>query len=155
MTEIWQVSQLPSFGNIVVPLLFSVVGPVLFIYALRNKQDSNRRLKIAVGATVAISAMALMINDVLKHQAAYSNLEKGNYEIASGVVKVIERQPKEGHTKGDIIEIDGAPFVVDYFTNNTCYRRSISHDGYLTDGKLVTVYHNDNCILKIMANHGS
>ena len=42
--------------------------------------------------------------------------QKGQYQVVEGQVQVLHQQPVTGHTKGDIITVNGKQFEVNYFT---------------------------------------
>jgi hypothetical protein len=75
--------------------------------------------------------------------------EKGRYQVVEGEVRVVHQQPATGHTKGDIVAVDGAEFEVNYFLATLAYRNTIAHGGALRAGAYARVYHVNGEILRL------
>jgi len=71
------------------------------------------------------------------------------YEIVEGPVEVLHQQPKTGHSKGDVIRVNGKEFVVDYFYATPAYHNTIAHKGILNVGTYARIYYSDGEILRV------
>jgi len=78
--------------------------------------------------------------------SAYKN---GRYQVVEGRVSVLHMQPFGGHTKGDIITINGKQFEIDYFKKTPAYKKTISHGGVLREGVYAKIYYCSNDIVRI------
>src|SRR5439155_15394148 len=56
---------------------------------------------------------------------------QGHYEVVEGPVQVLHEQPATGHTKGDIITVNGKQFEVNYFYLTPAYHNTLAHGGVL------------------------
>jgi hypothetical protein len=72
---------------------------------------------------------------------AYRN---GEYQVVEGPVQVLHEQPPTGHTKGDIIIVNGKQFEVNYFYLTPAYRNTIAHGGVLNSGVYARIYYYNN-----------
>lgn len=70
-------------------------------------------------------------------------------KLVEGTVHVLREQPEGGHAEGDLIEINGALLVVDYFTLTPAYKQTIAHGGVLREGRTARVWHHDGKILRL------
>jgi hypothetical protein len=75
--------------------------------------------------------------------------EKGQYQVVEGEVRVLHQQPATGHTKGDVITVNGTEFEVNYFRATPAYRNTISHGGVLRAGVYARIYHVNGEILRL------
>ena len=71
------------------------------------------------------------------------------YETVEGAVQVVHQQPATGHTKGDVIRVNGKEFEVNYFYATPAYRKTISHQGSLNGGTYARLYYYDGEILRV------
>ena len=71
------------------------------------------------------------------------------YEVVEGPVQVLHRQPSTGHTKGDIVEVNGKQFEVNYFYATPAYRNTLAHGGVLGAGVYARIYYYNGEILRI------
>jgi hypothetical protein len=71
------------------------------------------------------------------------------YQVVEGQVQVLHGQPVTGHTKGDIIMVDGKQFEVNYFYTTPAYRNTLTHGGVLDSGVYVRLYHHNGEILRV------
>ena len=76
-------------------------------------------------------------------------LRSEDCEVVQGTVAVLHEQPWGGHDSGDRILIDDVEFTINYYFSSLAYRRTISHGGHLTNGRLVRICHINGDILKI------
>lgn len=65
----------------------------------------------------------------------------GQYQIVEGSVQVLHKQPATGHTKGDIITVNGKQFEVNYFYLTPAYRNTLAHGGVLNGGVYARIYY--------------
>jgi hypothetical protein len=73
----------------------------------------------------------------------------GQYEVVEGQVQVLHEQPATGHTKGDIITVNGKQFEVNYFYVTPAYRKTLAHGGVLGGGTYVRIYYHNGEILRV------
>ena len=78
--------------------------------------------------------------------SAYRN---GQYQVVEGQVQVLHEQPATGHTKGDIITVNGKQFEVDCFYLTPAYRNTLAHGGVLTSGVYTRIYYHNGEILHV------
>ena len=142
------------FAGEVFRLLIGVTALIGGVIALvRNWK--NKSAKSWVGP-VFITAWALFwlylhnfpyvfghINDLVK---AYRH---GQYQVVEGPVQVLHEQPATGHTKGDIITVNGQQFEVNYFYLTPAYRNTVAHGGVLASGVYARIYHHNGEILRV------
>ena len=83
------------------------------------------------------------INNLVR---AYQN---GQYEIVEGQVQVLHEQPATGHTKGDIIAVNGKQFEVNYFYLTPAYRNTLAHGGVLNAGVYTRIFYHNGEILRV------
>jgi hypothetical protein len=77
---------------------------------------------------------------------AYRN---GQYEVVEGQVQVLHEQPATGHTKGDIITVNGKQFEVNYFYLTPAYRNTLAHGGVLNGGAYTRIFYHNGEILRV------
>jgi len=75
--------------------------------------------------------------------------QQKQYEIVEGPVQVLHQQPKTGHSKGDIVEVNGKQFEVNYFLATPAYHKALAHGGALGVGTYARIYYYDGEILRI------
>ncbi|MFP3350020.1 MULTISPECIES: hypothetical protein [unclassified Pseudoalteromonas] len=149
METVYQISFLPSFEQVKVLLIFSVLGPAALLYAYKNKDYAKRRFTIFWGGTVSITAPLILLYLIINHVSTYMSFQSKEFEVIKGKVSVLRTQPKEGHAPGDLIKIADREIEIDYYVNSPCYHQTISNGGVLQAGKLVALYVSNNCILKV------
>ena len=71
------------------------------------------------------------------------------YEIVEGPVEVLHQQPATGHSKGDVIRVNGREFEVNYFYATPAYHNTIAHKGALKEGTYARIYYYDGEILRV------
>jgi hypothetical protein len=71
------------------------------------------------------------------------------YQVVDGQVQVLHEQPTTGHTKGDIISVNGKQFEVNYFYATPAYRNTIAHGGVLGSGVYARLYYHNGEILRV------
>ncbi|WP_220720919.1 hypothetical protein [Agarivorans litoreus] len=149
METVYQISFLPSFEQVNVLLIFSVLGPAALFYAYKNKNYAKRRFTMFWGGTVSVTAPIILLYIIINHVSTYMSFQSKEFEIIRGKVSVLRTQPKEGHAPGDLIKIANKEIEIDYYVNSPCYHQTISNGGVLKSGKLVALYVSNNCILKV------
>jgi len=73
----------------------------------------------------------------------------GQYQIVEGPVHVLHEQPATGHTKGDVITVNGKQFEVNYFYATPAYRNTLAHQGVLGGGVYARLYYYNGEILRV------
>ena len=73
----------------------------------------------------------------------------GQYQVVEGQVQVLHEQPATGHTKGDIITVNGKQFEVNYFYATPAYRNTLAHGGVLQSGVYARLYYYNGEILRV------
>jgi hypothetical protein len=71
------------------------------------------------------------------------------YQVVEGQVQVLHEQPVTGHTKGDIITVNGKEFEVNYFYITPAYRKTIAHGGALRPSVYARLYYHNGEILRV------
>ena len=71
------------------------------------------------------------------------------YQVVEGQVQVLHGQPATGHTKGDIIAVNGKQFEVNYFYLTPAYRNTLAHGGVLQSGVYTRLYYYNGEILRV------
>lgn len=90
-----------------------------------------------------------LVSYTQKYDSLVKIYETKQYEIVEGTVQVRSIQPKGGHAPGDMIQINGVQFEINYYSGRFGYNMSIAHNGVLTEGQYVKVYYYDGRILRI------
>lgn len=155
MEPIYQVSIFPAIENIIVPIAFCILGPVVLYRAVKNKNQTKRTFNLFWGGVVTATAPLLLVYSFINQFSVYLTLAANDYEISTGIVEVLRTQPQGGHAAGDLIRVGNKEFEIDYFAVTPCYNKTISNGGALTTGKHVTLYSNSGCILKIVLSDES
>jgi hypothetical protein len=87
---------------------------------------------------------------VLTHiNSLVSAYRDGQYQVVEGQVQVLHEQPATGHTKGDIITVNGKQFEVNYFYVTPAYRNTLAHGGVLASGVYARIYYHNGEILRV------
>jgi hypothetical protein len=71
------------------------------------------------------------------------------YQVVEGQVQVLHEQPATGHTKGDIITVNGKQFEVNYFYATPAYLKTLAHGGVLGSGVYARIYYYNGEILRV------
>jgi hypothetical protein len=71
------------------------------------------------------------------------------YQVVEGQVHVLHEQPLTGHSKGDIITVNGKQFEVNYFYATPAYRNTLAHRGVLGSGVYARLYYDNGEILRV------
>jgi hypothetical protein len=75
--------------------------------------------------------------------------QKKQYQFIEGQVQVLHQQPATGHTKGDVIAVNGEQFEVNYFYATPAYRNTIAYGGVLGAGVYARIYYFNGEILRV------
>jgi len=143
------------FGDEVFRLLIGVVALLGSLRALvRNRRrEKSRRDYIGPIFILVWSVVWIymhMLPNVFGHINRLVNAYRDKqYEIVEGPVEVLHQQPKTGHSKGDVIRVNGKEFVVDYFYATPAYHNTIAHKGILNVGTYARIYYSDGEILRV------
>jgi len=129
--------------------LFGVIGLVIFFVAWKFKKLKHRIFLLLWGVCAGIGGFLLVSFKVVEHLHTYMQYSNGNYETFEGTVLVLRQQPQHGHAPGDLIEIDGHKFELDYFTSFPGYHVSIANKGVLREGVYARVLVHDRLLLKV------
>ena len=73
----------------------------------------------------------------------------GRYQVVEGPVQVLHTQPATGHTKGDVIAVNGKQFEVNYFYATPAYCKTLAHGGVLRAGSYARIYYYNDEILRV------
>ena len=71
------------------------------------------------------------------------------YQVVEGPIQVLHEQPATGHTKGDIITVNGKQLEVNYFYATPAYRNTLAHRGVLRGGVYARIYCYNGEILRV------
>lgn len=132
----------------VVALISGVRG--FLHWAKKNSRSSDWLFSLL---TVAWSVSWLYLHDFPREFAYINSLvdayEQKQYQVVEGEVHVLHQQPATGHSRGDIIVVNGVQFEVDYFFATPAYHNTIAHGGVLKDGVCARIYYSDGAILRV------
>jgi hypothetical protein len=142
------------FAGEVFRLLIGVAALIGGVIALvRNWK--NKSLKSWVGP-VFVAAWALFWLYLHNFPYVFGHINRlvkanryGQYEVVEGPVQVLHEQPATGHTKGDIITVNGKQFEVNYFYLTPAYRNTVAHGGVLASGVYARIYYHNGEILRV------
>ena len=136
------------FAGEVFRLLIGVAALIGGVTALvRNWK--NKSVKSWVGP-VFVTAWALFWLYLHNFPYVFGHINRlvkanryGQYEVVEGPVQVLHEQPATGHTKGDIITVNGKQFEVNYFYLTPAYRNTVAHGGVLASGVYARIYYHN------------
>jgi hypothetical protein len=74
---------------------------------------------------------------------------EGQYQVVEGPVRVLHEQPATGHSKGDVIAVNGQQFEVNHFYFTPAYRNTLAHGGVLRPGAYARIYCFNGEILRV------
>jgi len=80
-------------------------------------------------------------NEYARLQAIYDSHQ---YQIAEGVVHVLQTQPASGHDEGDILVIGDVQLDVDAYLMTFGYKTTIAQGGALTEGTYARIFYDYN-----------
>jgi len=132
-----------------------LIASIIWFRRLNLPNWWNRKETVAPGFLFFWSVMFLTGVTVgfgwnLLHQSKLvSVFRNGQAQVVEGNVHVLRQQPATGHTDGDLVEVGGKQFVVDYFTITAAYSRTIAYGGVLQEGRFVRICYYNGEILAI------
>ena len=143
------------FADTVFRLLIGVVALLGSLRALvrnrrreRSRRDYIGPIFIVVWSVIWIS-MHLLPNVFGHINTLLDAYRDKRYEIVEGPVEVLHQQPYTGHSKGDVIRVNGKEFEVNYFYATPAYHNTIAHKGVLNVGAYARIYYYDGEILRV------
>ena len=135
-----------------------LIGVVALIGALRvlvrnRRRESSRRDYIGPIFVLVWSLFWIYLHN-FPHQFGHINALVNAYrekqcQVVEGEVQVLHQQPATGHSKGDVVEVNGQEFVVDYFYATPAYHNTIAHKGALNTGTYARIYYYSGEILRV------
>ena len=135
-----------------------LIGVVALIGALRvlvrnRRRESSRRDYIGPIFVLVWSLFWIYLHN-FPHQFGHIDrlvnaYQQKQYQIVEGPVQVLHQQPKTGHGKGDIVEVSGKQFEVNYFLYTPAYRNTIAYKGALNAGTYARIYYYNGEILRV------
>src|SRR2546422_3130946 len=135
-----------------------LIGVVALIGALRSlvrnrRRESNRRDYIGPIFVLVWSLFWIYLHNfphVFGHiDRLISAYQQKQYQIVEGPVQILHQQPATGHTKGDIVAVNGEQFEVNYFYATPAYHNTLAHGGVLGSGVYARIYYYNGEILRI------
>jgi hypothetical protein len=115
----------------------------------------NEELKSAFGAVFAIgwSLLWLYLHNfphIFGHiDSLVTAYRERQYQVVEGPVQVLHEQPVTGHTKGDVIMVNGKQLEVNYFYATPAYRNTIARGGVLRSGVYARLCYHNGEILRV------
>jgi hypothetical protein len=130
-----------------------VIGLIVF-RCLRKNSDFNSLSKSGFLLLFIVLYLCNCLLASIIYTSDYSNLlyiyNNNLCQVVEGTVNVLHVQPREGHDKGDIVSINGAQFVINYYNSDVfTYRNTIMHGGVLNDGAYVRIFNCNERIIKV------
>ena len=143
-----------------VPLVtFLIVGAFLFLFGIyllvsRYRGKSTSMKKRTPIVMVIIGALWLSLSptvlSIVKEKNEIQDLyDAGHYKTVEGVVKVLREQPQTGDYVGDLIEVGGIPFQINFYSEGNGHNLTIANGGALTGGAQVRIRYMNELILKV------
>ena len=128
-----------------------LVGGVSFL--ARRWRHNDAKGWIGAGFAIVWSLLWLYLHN-FPHVVGHINslvraYRERQYHVVEGPVRVLHQQPATGHSKGDLIAVDGEQFEVNYFYFTPAYRKTLAHGGVLGAGVYARIYHYNGEILRI------
>jgi hypothetical protein len=107
------------------------------------RRSTLTKFLMAIAAGLALFSSNLPSDERTDEYARLLSLYNAHqYGVAEGVVHVLHTQAYTGHQRGDIVEINGVKFDVNYFMISFGYTTSIAHAGALTQGRYVRIFYD-------------
>lgn len=142
-----------SIGLIVGGSIAVIIGTLFLVLRKRNKgwpmPFLGPLLVVIFGSILFLAGLVFLMDTFISTNMLISAYKNGQFRVVEGEVHVLHTQPSSGHTKGDIIRINGQEFEVNFFVHTPAYSRTISHGGVLRQGTYARVYHQKGKILRI------
>ena len=143
------------FAGAVFRLLIGVVALIGAVRILvRNRQRERSRRDYIGPIFVLVWSLFWIYLHNFPHVYGHINgllnaYEQKQYQVIEGPVEVLHQQPKTGHTKGDIIRVNGKELEVNYFYATPAYHNTIAHKGVLNTGTYARIYYYNGEILRV------
>ncbi len=129
-----------------------LAGGVLMIFVGRQKRDSGivgKAMSFLVLPVLMFIAVVMLISVLGDGRKFTEALRTEHCSVVQGAVTVLHQQPYSGHSSGDLIEVGGKRFDVNYFRYGVGYKQTISHGGCLTNGVLARLHFLGDTILRV------
>jgi hypothetical protein len=130
-----------------------IIGALFLVLRKRSKgwpmPFLGPLLVVIFGSILFLAGLVFLMDTFITANMLISAYKNGQFRVVEGEVHVLHTQPSGGHTKGDIIRINGQEFEVNFFVHTPAYSRTISHGGVLRQGTYARVYHQKGKILRI------
>jgi hypothetical protein len=144
-----------------IALVFLAIGTaalviaITWIRSLRNAKRWNSKEGFKPGFLLVWSIIWLLAAvpgfgiNIWRSYPLVCAYKDGTAQVVEGSVHVIRKQPEGGHASGDLIEINGVRFDVNFFSLTPAYKQTIAHGGSLREGVQARVWHYDGWILRV------
>jgi hypothetical protein len=135
-----------------------LIGVVALIGALRslvrNRRRERRRRDYIGPIFVLVWSLFWIYLHNFPHVFGHidrlmSAYQQKQYQIVEGPVQILHQQPATGHSKGDIVSVNGMQFEVNYFLATPAYCKTLAHGGALSAGTYARIYYSDSEILRV------
>jgi len=143
------------FADEVFRLLIGVVALLGSLRLLVRNVKRRERLKDYIWPVfVLIWSLGWLYGHLLPNVFGHINKLVGayhdkRYEVVEGPVEVLHQQPATGHSKGDVIRVNGKEFEVNYYLATPAYNKTIAHKGALNAGTYARIYYYEGEILRV------
>ena len=143
------------FAGAVFRLLIGVVALIGALRVLvRNRQRERSRRDYIGPIFVLVWSLFWIYLHNFPHQFGHIDrlvnaYQEKKYQIVEGPVQILHQQPKTGHSKGDIVSVNGTQFEVNYFLATPAYNKTLAHHGALNAGTYARIYCYDGEILRV------
>ena len=146
------------WSNLFIWTLF-IAGAVLFNYLYYKRRRSIRKgIRITITIILAIFVITMICVVTYEPVWQYKKLREiylnQEYSIVEGYVHVIRKQKNDGSDNGDIIEIQGKKFEINYYGRTPTYKLPIIYGGVLREGVYAKVYYYEDYILRVDIRRG-
>ena len=116
-------AQLIGISKVVIGAVILLVGIVGIVIQIARRRRSS--IEFSVQFILVLLACFWLyyiavpsFNAATKLSNELANAYKSEkYKVAEGYVHVLHKQPKTGHSKGDIVVVNGVEFEIDYFNS--------------------------------------
>ncbi len=102
-----------------------------------------------VGGLVGSVGGVLFHSQYLRFSHVVHAYEQGRVRVVEGDVQVLRRQPGAGHAPGDLIEVGGHRYELNYYSGSPGYNTTIAHGGVLVDGRHVQITSVDGSVVEL------
>ena len=135
-----------------------LIGLVALIGALRvlvrNRRRESRRRDYIGPIFVLVWSLFWIYLHNFPHMFGHIDqlvnaYQQKQYQIVEGPVQVLHQQPKTGHSKGDIVSVNGTQFEVNYFLATPAYCKTLAHGGVLSAGTDARIYYYNGEIVRV------